>query len=1179
MKNKKISISIIIFFLSQVLMAQNGIVVTTRSQSSQVLIRWIPTDQNTWKDGIKNGYKIKRTLNKINGVSQSNQTPVFLNNGNVIKPLYNKSQWTTLFASSDSLINLSLKMDLDTTMYFTSPSKNLSAENWIELYQTNVATADLSYNGAIAMGLGFVDNSVVSGYTYNYEVSLASDLNVKGSELNPQVFSISPLKISTYQNVNERNILEWNGDTLQNNYFIKYDIERSLNTGAFIKINDIPITSVIYNTTGSGVTGLNKVAFSDTILVPRNTHNYRLKATTIFGEVSYSPTISIYVKEKLKFRPRITQSNFSGTNICLNWKFPADTIIAGYTNKITGFYVQKSNKAVGPYVNIAPMGTSNTLINKNDTTKCFSNMSGKYYLRIYANSLDNDSLISTPVYIMSVDSIKPNPPINISAVLGTDGIVNISWQKNTLDKDVYGYKVFKSNLLTEEPAEINTGVVQSLTYKDTLKNTDLNRSAYYKIDNKYSYYYLMAIDSSFNQSNLSAAIVLTKPDKTAPISPIIKSYKLIGKSVNLIWKVSPSKDILNHFLKRSKLNGLNSPPPYVWTNVSTFGNLNDTTYTDNSISSEGVYVYTLVAKDSASNESFSNFIFVEIKSNSFDKPTFSTFTGSFDEVGKFVSLNWVYTASGIENYLLYKKENTGSFTFYKNINKSTLNFKDNDVDFQSSMTYAIKAVFTDGTYSNLKEVVVNSPVKKTVNVDPVELYLKFNSAPLTVNLTSNTSWSISNIPNWLTLSFTSGNLSKSISINPQINSSNEPRYCVLNFIIATDTLQVYVYQAKEEIGTGLLGQYFGTPDLPLGKIMGAQVKRIDSEVKIGATSYGPIPGMAPDFSAIWEGSILIPTTGNYTFYVMGDDGAKLYINNTLKIEFDYGNNTYEYNTGSMFFNAGDKIPVRLEYWDRDQTAAIYLRWSNNQGISKQNIPTKYLFANYIPNADEQDPLSNKCFYLRDTQNWRYLEATENFTVMPNYLTEKMNQKWKLKKLENNIYKIATLKDDQEKVIQPIDSVFSNFIPVVQGYFNNKTNQKWKLVHQENNDFWLRTYNTNFGMNEISYYDIPKNVISESSTLTYKFIQTGCPSTNTNLVLDKREVVIPHGGGVGTVSIQTKSGWITEQSSNWFSINKTAGYGDFILQITAGLNDSGQIKQSYFKIISGNEIIQIKVTQN
>jgi len=99
----------------------------------------------------------------------------------------------------------------------------------------------------------------------------------------------------------------------------------------------------------------------------------------------------------------------------------------------------------------------------------------------------------------------------------------------------------------------------------------------------------------------------------------------------------------------------------------------------------------------------------------------------------------------------------------------------------------------------------------------------------------------------------------------------------------------------------------------------------------------PATGRARNFALVFEGSLKVPTSGNYTFNLSSVDGSKLYINNTLIANND-GQHNLQSRTGSVVLATNQKISIRVEYFSgNDRVPSLNLQWSG-PGTPLQTIP-------------------------------------------------------------------------------------------------------------------------------------------------------------------------------------------------------------------------------------------------
>jgi hypothetical protein len=184
-----------------------------------------------------------------------------------------------------------------------------------------------------------------------------------------------------------------------------------------------------------------------------------------------------------------------------------------------------------------------------------------------------------------------------------------------------------------------------------------------------------------------------------------------------------------------------------------------------------------------------------------------------------------------------------------------------------------------------------------------------------------------------------------------LKSSARPRAFVLAVVLALIGLSPGggAATAAEPPGPephGLVGEYFsqtadGAHDFGTsgGTELSAQVAFTDLrplfQARVGKQEWT---------SARWTGQIEAPTTGDYTFYAIGDNGFRLWLDGTLVVDHWVGDWDNEQHSVAIPLVAGEKHDFRLEYFQDFGGANMYLRWSG-PGIAKQLVPQSAFTAN------------------------------------------------------------------------------------------------------------------------------------------------------------------------------------------------------------------------------------------
>ncbi|WNS41875.1 PA14 domain-containing protein [Paenibacillus sp. MMS20-IR301] len=160
---------------------------------------------------------------------------------------------------------------------------------------------------------------------------------------------------------------------------------------------------------------------------------------------------------------------------------------------------------------------------------------------------------------------------------------------------------------------------------------------------------------------------------------------------------------------------------------------------------------------------------------------------------------------------------------------------------------------------------------------------------------------------------------------------------------------------------GLLGQYYtGTETFDFGDYKST---RIDSQINF--STLDPVlqtwAGSADNANIRWTGQIMAPESSEYTFYMIGDNGFRLWLDDQLVIDHWKNDWDVEQTSSPVTLQAGVKHSLKIEYFEDFGGSNLYLRWSG-PGITKQIVPASafYLPANYNgPVSGEVDSGGNR----------------------------------------------------------------------------------------------------------------------------------------------------------------------------------------------------------------------------
>lgn len=152
-----------------------------------------------------------------------------------------------------------------------------------------------------------------------------------------------------------------------------------------------------------------------------------------------------------------------------------------------------------------------------------------------------------------------------------------------------------------------------------------------------------------------------------------------------------------------------------------------------------------------------------------------------------------------------------------------------------------------------------------------------------------------------------------------------------------------------EAGHGLKGTYFNNEDLT-----DQVLERVDAVVNFDWGRGSPDAKVESDgFSVRWTGFVEAKHSETYTFYTIGDDGIRLYVDNKLVVN-DWSIHGARERSGTISLKAGQSYPIKLEYYDSSRGAVAKLLWSS-PSQSKQIIPNEQLKTELVQDLCPDDP--------------------------------------------------------------------------------------------------------------------------------------------------------------------------------------------------------------------------------
>ncbi len=660
-------------------------------QKGIIKIRWAPNSEEGWRICNLFGYVVERfTVAKNNAI---NEKPEMIRLFGIVPDSLNK--WEKLIVENDNaavmaqaLYGEEFLLDLNNKSTTKNAGASLlsKAEENKQRFIFGMYAADLDYDIAEKAALGFTDLKIQPNEKYLYRIYPAAPKEYVKSDTALLLLSLNdttelPKTSEIFaEPSNKSTVLSWDFERTKN-YYNAFYIERKIaEQEDFELITPNPYTS--FSQINSNKYAGNTISYTDTGLIEGKQYFYRIRGKTIFNTLGpWSQIVETKCLPLLEGVPGIQgiRLDAKGKPI-ISWYFE-DSI----REKVKAFELNYSATGSGNFLpvktNIDPMAKETYLP---DTLA-----SG--YLIVKAVSKEGISRTSFPYLFQPEDSTAPAPPIGLKVLADSTGVITLSWLPNT-EKDLLGYKVFRTLINGAEKAILVDTICYSTEYKDTL---DL------KLKNRKAYYTVTALDFRYNQSKESKEVTVVKPDIIPPTAPVFEDFILAEGSVEIKWINSTDEDIKETQLKRRDENTAE------WKTVFTTKNNKDTNYKDKDVKPFKKYSYRLYAIDS-SNLTSNDAQELNVQALPvINRKAITKLDAQVDREKRLLYLNWQLAKDiKIKTIEIFRSENKEPISLYKVLPANMLDMIENELIVNTKYKYGVRVQFVTGEYSDIviKEV-------------------------------------------------------------------------------------------------------------------------------------------------------------------------------------------------------------------------------------------------------------------------------------------------------------------------------------------------------------------------------------------------------------------------------------------------------------------------------------------
>ncbi|HMS30213.1 MAG TPA: hypothetical protein PKD32_10190 [Saprospiraceae bacterium] len=556
-----------------------------------IMVRWAPINPKSWDHCMKYGYTLKRYTISSNGIyntfNEMSESELVLVDS--MRPL-TEEQWEDLPDSTDEkgVAEGALYEEKFITINLDSSSvqEKISAfEEKQNRFAYGLYAANKSYNVAKYMQLAYTDYNITSNKRYMYVISPAViDTNYYILDGTVMIHSDSNFQLPKIQidySVSGKFVLlNWNILNIDDFYHGYYIEAKVGSETTFSRVNDELYTPLLneYNSTHA--------FYTDSIPSTTDSVQYRVFGMSKFGIGGPFSNI-ITVKQQKEAEPVSTDideiSELSNGSVKVEWKQALEG-----NPRIKSYKLLRAPHPDSNYVQInqndIPFGTSE-FIDANPLPTA--------YYKIVTVDSNNFEHKSIQTLSQMVDTVAPSIPTILSAKTNQAGLVEFNWTRSP-EYDVLGYKVYFSNSIDGNYAEITKEILLDTTFYQYVDLDNISKDLYYKVS---------SIDKRYNISDFSSPYLVERPDIIPPSPPVFISCNPEPGKVKLEFRFSTTNDCDKHIIQRKTKNAR------IWQSLIVFNgpqqDHNIQLFFDSLASFKKTYDYRIAAFDKAKNMSTS----------------------------------------------------------------------------------------------------------------------------------------------------------------------------------------------------------------------------------------------------------------------------------------------------------------------------------------------------------------------------------------------------------------------------------------------------------------------------------------------------------------------------------------------------------------------------------------------
>jgi fibronectin type 3 domain-containing protein len=382
------------------------------------------------------------------------------------------------------------------------------------------------------LGIYFKDNEVLPGKSYQYKITIlnGSQETVLGQSSFIEAGSYQQTggvqDLEAYQ---EGRVINFNW-TQNSNLYYAYNLYETDSTGSTNRLNSQPLM-LSMQPDSSGELVFPKPMFKRRGSIEGASYSYYIEGIDYFGEMSQpSSLVNIRIDDVTPPPPPLNLSGRADSlRVLLKWE-------QGDTGDLKGYTIYRSQKSEGKFEPV----TTSLLPAGNNTYNETLQVPGPYYYRVEAEDHTGNKSLSEMAFVEAQDVFPPSQPLDLTIKSDT-GRFYLTWLANE-EPDLKGYLLYRTVdendpdhyvLLNAEPLDTNY-------YEQRLPKN---------VKNEF-FYFLVAIDTSFNRSQPSAIATAVLPDVVAPERPVISQVGYSDEGIIVNWTRNVEEDFAGYHLYR-----------------------------------------------------------------------------------------------------------------------------------------------------------------------------------------------------------------------------------------------------------------------------------------------------------------------------------------------------------------------------------------------------------------------------------------------------------------------------------------------------------------------------------------------------------------------------------------------------------------------------------------------------